>query len=126
MGTAASAESCSCTASVCRLKRLRDLKCHRWGFGLRYARCNSAARLDVLLPPGALATLVVWLAGLAARALQLNRHLQASTSTARKRDVLSTFFIGRELLERLDHLPAPVINLALLSLRHDISKAMPA
>jgi hypothetical protein len=31
----------------------RDLKCHRWGFGLRYARCNSAARLEVLLLLGA-------------------------------------------------------------------------
>jgi len=102
----------------------RDLKCHRWGFGLRYARCNSAARLEMLLLLGALATLVVWLVGLAARALQLNRHLQANTE--RRRDVLSTFFIGRELLRRLDDLPRPVIDLALLTLRHHISSATPA
>lgn len=89
-----------------------------------YARCNSAARLEMLLLLGALATLVVWLVGLAARALQLNRHLQANTE--RKRDVLSTFFIGRELLKRLDDLPTPIINLALLSLRHHISMALPA
>jgi hypothetical protein len=102
----------------------RDLKCHRWGFGLRYARCNSAARLETLLLLGALATLVVWLVGLAARALQLNRHLQANTE--RRRDVLSTFFIGRELLRRLDDLPRPVIDLALLTLRRHISSATPA
>jgi hypothetical protein len=55
------------------------------------------------------------------RALQLNRHLQANTE--RRRDVLS---IGRELLKRLDDLPRPVIDLALFTLRHHISKAMPA
>lgn len=102
----------------------RDLKCHRWGFGLRYARCNSAACLEMVLLLGALATLVVWLVGLAARAQQLNRHLQANTE--RRRDVLSTFFIGRELLKRLDDLPRPVIELALLTLRHHISRATPA
>jgi hypothetical protein len=102
----------------------RDLKCHRWGFGLRYARCNSAARLEMLLLLGALATLVVWLVGLAARALHLNRHLQANTE--RRRDVLSTFFIGRELLRRLDDLPRQVIDLALLTLRRHISRATPA
>jgi hypothetical protein len=102
----------------------RDLKCHRWGFGLRYARCNRAARLEMLLLLGALATLVVWLVGLAARALHLNRHLQANTE--RRRDVLSTFFIGRELLRRLDDLPRQVIDLALLTLRRHISRATPA
>ena len=102
----------------------RDLKCHRWGFGLRYARCNSAARLELLLLLGALATLVVWLVGLAGRALQLDRHLQANTE--RRRDVLSTFFIGRELLKRLDDLPMPIIDLALFALRDHMSRAMPA
>jgi hypothetical protein len=86
----------------------RDLRCHRCGFGLRYARCHGAARLEMLLLLGALATLVVWLVGLAA--LQLNRHLQVNTE--RRRDVLSNFFIGRELLRRLDDLPRPVIDLA--------------
>lgn len=102
----------------------RDLKCHRWGFGLRYAHSNSTARLEILLLLGALATLVVWLVGLAAHALQLNRNLQANTE--RRRDVLSTFFIGRELLRRLDDLPRPVIDLALLTLRHHLSSARPA
>jgi hypothetical protein len=98
----------------------RDLKCHRWGFGLRYARCNSAGRLEILLLLGALATLTVWLIGLAGRALQLNRRLPANTERAR--EVLSTFFIGRQLIHSIgDALPPPLINRALLTLRNQIS-----
>jgi hypothetical protein len=76
----------------------RDLKCHRWGFGLRYARCHDAKRLELLLLIGTLAALVVWLVGLAGRALAWNRSLQANTE--RRRQDLSTFFIGRQLLAR--------------------------
>jgi hypothetical protein len=103
----------------------RDLKCHRWGFGLRYARCKSAKRLEMLLMVGALATLVVWVLGLAARAMRLNRHFQANTES--RREVLSTFFIGRELWRRRDvDLSAPVIDLAMLTLRARIALALPA
>ena len=103
----------------------RDLKCHRWGFGLRYARCNGAKRLETLLLLGALATLVAWLVGLAGRAMQWHRHLQANTE--RRREVLSTFFIGRQLLLRPDQeLPSPIIALALLTLANHISHALPA
>lgn len=102
----------------------RDLKCHRWGFGLRYARCLNAARLEVLLLIGALASLVVWLVGLAGRAMQRHRELQANTE--RRREVLSTFFIGRQLLRRLDDLPDPALLLALLALRNQIVAALPA
>jgi hypothetical protein len=38
----------------------RDMKCHRWGFGLRYARCHDARRLEILLLIGTLAALVLW------------------------------------------------------------------
>jgi Transposase DDE domain len=102
----------------------RDLKCHRWGFGLRYARCNSAERLEILLLLGALATLVAWLVGLAGRALKLSRHLQANT--VHTREVLSTFFIGRQLIDRLDDdLPPPLIALALRALRCQIAAPGP-
>ena len=102
----------------------RDLKCHRWGFGLRYARCYDAKRPEILLLLGALATLVAWLVGLAGRTLQLHRHLQANTE--RRREVLSTFFIGWQLSKRLVDLPSSFMDLALLSLRKQISEAMPA
>lgn len=78
----------------------RDVKNHRWGFGLRYARCNTAERLQSLLLIGTLATLVLWLVGLAGRAQDWTRRLQANTE--RKRTVLSTVFIGQQLLLRRD------------------------
>jgi hypothetical protein len=42
----------------------RDLKSHRFGFGLRYARSGEARRLEVLLLVGSLATILLWLVGL--------------------------------------------------------------
>lgn len=77
---------------------LRDAKSHRFGFGLRYARSRSAARIQILLLLVALATLVLWLVGLIGRALNLARHHQANTLSSRA--VLSTPFLGRQLLLR--------------------------
>jgi hypothetical protein len=76
----------------------RDTKSHRWGFGLHYARCNDGRRLEVLLLIAALAALALWLVGLCGRALDWSRRLQANTE--RRKPVLSTIFIGRQLLRR--------------------------
>lgn len=73
-----------------------DLKSHRWGFAARYARAGSAQRLEVLLLVAALATLVVWLAGLNAQNQGLASRHQANTE--RRRPVLSAVFIGSQLL----------------------------
>lgn len=73
----------------------RDLKNHRWGFALRYARTARPERLEVLLLVGALASLVLWLMGLAGKARQWTRHFQANTE--RSRNVLSTVFLGQQL-----------------------------
>jgi hypothetical protein len=78
---------------------IRDTKDARWGFALRYARSRRAERLEVLLLLAALGTLVCWLAGLAAEARDWGRHFQANT--VRTRRVLSTTFIGRQLLTSL-------------------------
>ena len=43
-----------------------------------------------------LATFFLWVVGLATRARQWTRHFQANTE--RRRNVLSTVFLGRELL----------------------------
>jgi hypothetical protein len=75
---------------------IRDTKDARWGFALRYARSRRAARLEVLLLLAALGTLACWLAGLAAEARDWGRHFQANTIRVRR--VLSTVFIGRQLL----------------------------
>lgn len=100
----------------------RDLKCHRWGFGLRYANCRTAKRLEVLLLVGTLAALVTWLVGLGARAMDWTRHLQANT--VRKREVLSTFFIGRQLLARPPSLLPPLLP-ALITLRRHLLPPVP-
>ena len=74
---------------------IRDLKSHRFGFALRYARTKRSERLEALLLLAALATLVLWLLGLAASERQWGRHFQANTE--RRRNVLSAVFLGQEL-----------------------------
>lgn len=102
----------------------RDTKSHRWGFGLHYARCNDGRRLEVLLLIAALASLVLWLAGLCGRALDWSRRLQANTE--RRRPVLSTVFIGRQLLRRSPlELPKRALDLAMAELRALIMAAVP-
>ena len=83
----------------------RDVKGHQWGMGLRYARCNSAKRLEVLLLIAALATLVLWMSGLHARLEGVGRQFQANT--LRSRAVLSLVFLGQQFLQRLRS-PIPI------------------
>ena len=71
---------------------IRDLKSHRFGFALRYARTKRPERLEALLLITALATFILWLLGLAASNRQWARHIQANTE--RRRTVLSTVFLG--------------------------------
>jgi hypothetical protein len=75
---------------------IRDTKDTRWGFGLRYVRSRQAERVATLLLVAALGALVCWLVGLAAEARAWGRHFQANT--ARTRVVLSTIFLGRQVL----------------------------
>ena len=74
---------------------IRDLKSHRFGFALRYARTKRAERLETLLLVAALASFILWLLGLTAADRQWTRHFQANTE--RRRPVLSTVFLGQEL-----------------------------
>lgn len=73
----------------------RDLKNHRWGFGLRYARSKNTKRLEILLLIAHLASILLWLCGVAGQAKQWTRHFQANTE--RKRTVLSIPFLGQAL-----------------------------
>lgn len=75
---------------------IRDTRDTRWGFGLRYARSRRVERLALLVLIAALGALLCWLAGLAAEAREWGRHFQANT--VRKRAVLSTVFLGRQVL----------------------------
>jgi hypothetical protein len=102
----------------------RDVKSHRWGFGLRYARSGSARRIEILVLLTALAALVLWLVGLAGRAGNLARHLQANTEHTRR--VLSTPFVGRLLLLRgLAVFPRSRLDEMLLELRALVAQALP-
>jgi|SRR5215208_998342 len=78
---------------------IRDTKNTRWGFALRYARSRRAERMEVLLLLAALGTLTCWFAGLAATAKHWMHHFQVNT--VRRRAVLSTVFLGRQLLTSL-------------------------
>lgn len=76
----------------------RDLKNMRNGFGLRHCRSFNASRLNVALLIASLAMLVLWILGLAAK-LQ-NLHYSFQTNTEKRRNVLSNFVIGWQIVER--------------------------
>ncbi|MDT8403936.1 IS4 family transposase [Sulfuriflexus sp.] len=76
----------------------RDVKNSRWGFGFNEARASTAKRYENLLLIGTLATYVVWLVGKVAESKNLHRHYQANT--IKMRNVLSTFYLGCEVLRK--------------------------
>jgi len=105
-----------------RPRRGERAKSHRWGFGLHDARCNNGRRLEMLLLIAALASLVLWLVGLCGRALDWSRRLQANTE--RRRPVLSTVFIGRQLLRRPAlELPPWALDAAMAGLRGETEQS---
>lgn len=75
---------------------IRDSKNARWGFALSYARSRHSERIESLLLIAALGTLVCWLHGLVAEAREWGRHFQANT--VRRRAVLSTVFLGQQVM----------------------------
>jgi hypothetical protein len=75
----------------------RDLKNERAGFSLRQNRSFSIGRLSVALLIGAIAMLVLWILGIAAKKQNLHYHYQANTT--RHQNVLSLFMIGWQVLE---------------------------
>jgi hypothetical protein len=76
----------------------RDLKNTRNGFSLRQCRSYSVARLNIALLIAVLATFVLWLLGTAAKQKQWHRSFQANTE--KRRNVLSNFTIGWQVLQR--------------------------
>lgn len=76
----------------------RDLKNTRNGFSLRHCRSYQAARLNVALLIAALAMLLLWLLGTAAK--QKNLHYSFQANTEKSRPVLSNFTIGWQVLRR--------------------------
>lgn len=74
----------------------RDLKNPRHGLGMRFGRSYTHARVAVLLLIAALATFVLWLAGLVAELQGWTRNYQANTE--RRRRTLSFVFVGMRVL----------------------------
>jgi hypothetical protein len=76
----------------------RDIKNSRWGLALNEARCSTAYRYENLLLVAHLATFAVWMIGKVAELKRWHRHYQANTVRTEK--VLSTFFLGLEVVKR--------------------------
>ena len=76
-------------------ENFRDLKSHRFGFGLRDACTKSPERGAILLLIAAVATLALWLLGFAGTTRGIARHFQANT--IRNRAVLSIVYLGKEV-----------------------------
>jgi hypothetical protein len=76
----------------------RDLKNTRNGFSLRNCRSYQLKRLNVALLIAALAMLILWLVGTAAKQCHLHYSFQANTE--KRRNVLSNFMIGWQVLMR--------------------------
>jgi hypothetical protein len=76
----------------------RDLKNTRNGLGLRHCRSFKTERLNVALLIASLATLVLWILGLAAK--NKNLHYSYQSNTEKQRNILSCFTIGRQVLLR--------------------------
>lgn len=73
----------------------RDLKSHRYGMGFEDSRTRCGERFGVLLLIATLAHLALWLTGQAGHRQNAHRRYQANTE--RRRNVLSTVFLGAQL-----------------------------
>jgi len=76
----------------------RDIKNSRWGFSFNEARCSKTYRYENLLMIAQLASLAVWLIGHIAESKNWQRSYQANTVRTEK--VLSTIFLGLEVIKR--------------------------
>ena len=77
-------------------ENFRDMKNTRWGFCLRETRTKNAHRLSILVLIGTLAHLAIWLIGRAGQ--RKNLHFKFQANTVRDHKVLSTPFLGSQIL----------------------------
>jgi hypothetical protein len=76
----------------------RDIKNMRNGLGMRHCRSYNVNRLNVALLIAALAMLILWVIGMAAK--QKNIHISFQSNSIKDRNVLSNFIIGWQVLIR--------------------------
>lgn len=96
----------------------RDIKCERYGLGLSTSLTGSAKRLEILLLLGALALLILWMSGIAA--IVEKHHYRYQSNTTRNRNVLSSVFIGMQVMR---HHPGVFSKTQLLSAITDVQQA---
>jgi Transposase DDE domain len=99
----------------------RDIKSHKYGFGLRYSMSNNARRIEVLLLIAALACLVCWLISLSAK--KSNLHLDYQSNSIKNRNVLSVIYLGCQLIRRNEVFSFETIKEAYFSLQELIMEA---
>jgi hypothetical protein len=99
----------------------RDLKSHKYGFGLRYSLSNSAKRIEVLLLIAALACLVCWLISLNAK--KNNHHLDYQSNTIKNRNVLSVIYLGCQIIRRNEEFSFEMLKEAYFMLQELIVEA---
>lgn len=76
----------------------RDMKNSRFGFSLDEAKVSTKFRYENLILVGVFATFAVWLTGKVAELKNIHRQYQANT--IKKRNVLSTFYLGSCVLKK--------------------------
>jgi hypothetical protein len=74
----------------------RDIKNTRQGLGLRHCRSFSVNRLNIALLIAALAMLILWIFGIAAK--QKDIHYSFQSNSEKPRNVLSTIMNGWQVL----------------------------
>jgi len=79
-------------------EHIRDSKCPHYGLGLKKSLTLSTKRMNILLLICALASFAAWLAGLHTTAIGKAANFQAHS--AKYKQVLSKFYLGREALRR--------------------------
>jgi hypothetical protein len=100
----------------------RDLKSHRYGWSTRHIRTAHSRRIDLLLLVAAIAAIAMHVIGLTIRDSSLARGLQANTE--RKRNVFSTFFLGRLALRQ--RLEARLLTRSLRAALRELTSSLPS
>lgn len=94
----------------------RDLKSHRYGWSMRHIRTSHPLRVDLLLLVAAIAAIAMHLIGLCLRGQPVARGLQVNTE--RRRNVFSTFFLGK--LALYESLESTISARSLLAAARDL------
>ena len=79
----------------------RDLKSHQFGMGLEDSRSQGVIRLSNLLLIGYIASIMAWLIGLCARGKKMQYQFQGNS--VKNKEVLSIFFLAREVVRKSLH-----------------------